>query len=90
MGYIPPPPPRHEEHRCQCKICIETREFFAIITHLNPDDQEWMENFFEKYTNEALDAEVNVAIIEGSWPTADEQIAYARQQRKERNVNNKE
>jgi len=57
-----------------------------IIELLPPAEHKWMEDFYEKYSNESLDAEVNVAIIEGSWPTADEQIAYAREQRALKNV----
>ena len=42
-----------------------------------PADREFMEQFYEQYCNEGLDANVNQAILDGSWPSAVEQLEEA-------------
>ncbi len=64
---------------CNCKICVQGREFRRIVSQLPPLDQEWMDEFYEEYCNSGLDANVNEAIIDGTWPNADEIIKFARE-----------
>jgi hypothetical protein len=42
-----------------------------------PADREFMEGFYEQYCNEGLDANVNQAVLDGSWPSAVEQLEEA-------------
>jgi hypothetical protein len=42
-----------------------------------PADREFMEQFYEQYCNEGMDANVNQAILDGSWPSAVEQLEEA-------------
>lgn len=88
MSFCACPDCVNEPKHCDCDSCREMHHFFEIIRDLSDQDQEWMMKFYEKVDNERLDAGVNQAIIDGSWPTADEQIKYARQGRAENNNEN--
>lgn len=63
---------------CECKGCIEGARFFKIIKQLPDEDKKWMEDFYEIIDHERLDANVDSCIIDGTWPTADEQILHRR------------
>jgi hypothetical protein len=67
------------DFKCECARCIEFKEFLRIISQLPDADRKWMETFYEDLDNARLDADVNAAIIDGSWHTADEQIRLRRQ-----------
>lgn len=62
------------EGSCQCASCIEMNRFFSIIQKLPEKEQMWMEDFYSAVDGERLDADVNKAILEGSWPSAVEQL----------------
>ncbi len=66
--------------KCQCKVCTDCERYFKIIYKLeSQEDRDWMEDFYGDYGNKMLDANVNEAIIDGTWQNADEIIAYARE-----------
>ena len=67
------------DFKCECIRCIELREFWRIISLLPEADRKWMETFYEDLDNARLDADVNQAIIDGSWHTADEIIRQRRE-----------
>lgn len=71
---------------CTCKLCIESHHFFDVISTLpNPEDRKWMEALYEKINYERFDANYNEAIIDGSWPNADDIIEQQRKNNKKGN-----
>ncbi len=84
---------RHEEYARQLNNLKEAASYLrglAIqnVVRAESDGVEEAIKFFEKIYNDLnnveLDNDVNKAIIEGSWPTADENIKWARIRRKEK------
>lgn len=65
------------EFVCNCQICVTTRRYFSIIEQLPEADKKWMEMFYDQYGNEMMDANVNQAILDGSWPSAIGQLEEA-------------
>lgn len=64
---------------CTCKSCNEMHRFFEIINTLpNLEDRQWMEELYRNIDAERLDADVNQAIIEGTWAGSDEKILAER------------
>ncbi len=49
-----------------------------------------MEEFYSDVDGERLDADVNGAIIDGTWPDADDVIKFARQRIKDKHDNIKQ
>ena len=75
-----------KEFKCECRLCLQRIEF---VKHLNilketglTDSIQFFEKIYDELMNVGLDNNVNKAVIDGSWPTADEQIAWARLKRK--------
>lgn len=76
---------------CNCRVCIQSSEFHKIILQLPDADKEWMVKFYSMYCNEMVDANVNEAIIEGTWLNSDDIIKHRREHLSTRNNNdNKE
>lgn len=78
-----------EQHKCQCSVCIAAHRFFEIIKSLSPENQNWMETFYENHCNAMMDANVNQAIIDGAWPRSDDIIQLRRKNLREKNGNTK-
>lgn len=77
---------------CNCKICVDGREYERIIAQLPTSDREWMEQYYEQCCNEGLDAGVNQAILDGTWPSAVEILEHSllkAQQYRKQNGNDK-
>lgn len=56
---------------CQCDLCIEHKQFASIISRLSlQEDIAWMQEFYNQVDCERLEANVNEAILDGSWPSA--------------------
>ena len=70
--------------RCECKICVDGREFHRIISQFPAIDKTWMEKYYDDVCNEGLDANVNECIINGTWPNADDIIKFQREKQEER------
>jgi bacterioferritin-associated ferredoxin len=62
---------------CTCEICVDGREYHRILAGLSDTDKLWMESYYEKICNAAMDANVNQAILDGSWGSAVEQLEEA-------------
>lgn len=68
---------------CTCKLCVEHKRFFQIIDTIpSADDREWIKTVYEQIDDERQDANYNQAIIDGSWPSADEVILHIRNTKK--------
>ena len=64
---------------CNCKICHRHREFIRHLVSIGNDDAVvFFEGIYEDLTHAEMDRDVNQAIINGSWPSADERIEFAR------------
>lgn len=76
---------------CDCKICRRHKEYERQLYNLNEvvpflqepggveEAIEFLEGIYEQLSNIEQDNSVNRAIIEGSWPMADELISIARE-----------
>lgn len=65
---------------CQCKVCTDGQMYHSIVYKLESEtDRKFMEKFYDDYCCEMLDANVNQAIIDGTWQNADEIIAFTRE-----------
>lgn len=67
---------------CECRICKQRKEFVGHLDILRKnglnDSVNYFEDIYLELMNVSMDNDVNKSIIEGSWPTADENIKYAR------------
>lgn len=69
---------------CSCWLCEEHRAFDRIISKLSGEDIEWMRAFYERVDNERFDADINAAILDGSWPPADQYLTEGLRLHKEK------
>ncbi len=82
-----------KEFKCECRICERHEEYSLHLTNLQKKIQEpeieeaivFFERIYNDLNNIELNNDVNRAIIDGSWHTADEQIKWARIKRKDGN-----
>ncbi len=74
---------------CDCRICKQRKEFVGQLDILREnglnDSVTYFEDIYLELMNIGMDNDVNKSIIEGSWPTADENIKYARIRYENRN-----
>lgn len=75
---------------CQCNTCKEAEKFFTIIKQLPEEDQKWMEDFYSNVDGERLDANVNEAILDGSWPSAIDQLEASLHKAKQNKKDNED
>lgn len=54
--------------KCECQLCKD-------IKHLR--DCGVSEGFMDRWLNQGMDSNVNSAILDGSWPSAVEQLQHA-------------
>lgn len=60
------------------------RKFFEITAKLSEEDQKWMEEFYDKVDGQRVDANVNKAILDGSWPSAVQQLEHVLRKAKQK------
>lgn len=71
---------------CQCELCQYTRKFDEHAKSItSPEARQFFEDMFERLNCAESDAEIKQAVIDGSWPNADEVIAAARGKHDPRN-----
>lgn len=63
---------------CDCRLCRYGREVQAHLNALPEKQAEFFEDMYMQLMTAELDRDVNQAVINGTWPSADEQIAWAR------------
>lgn len=66
---------------CGCDICLFAGEVDRAKLGTRDDMLAMIDTLYSRYINEGMDRCYAEAIIDGSWPSADEVIAYARQKR---------
>lgn len=68
---------------CDCPVCVRAKkiaEQIALCKQAGLDDAaKLLDELHMDVTGAEMDRDVNRAIIDGSWPTADEQILAIRQ-----------
>ena len=74
---------------CECRLCNQREEFVSQLNILRKhgldDSVKYFEDIYLELMNIGMDNDVNKSIIEGSWPTADLNIKYARERYENRN-----
>ena len=70
---------------CNCRICEQSREFYKHMDILKAARlgafAEFFEDIYSELAHVQMDNAVNKAIIDGSWPDADQIIETARAKR---------
>lgn len=65
---------------CKCEVCTDAEQYMAAVLSLRgKKHRDFLVKFYDKYCNEMLDANVNEAIIQGTWANADEIIKFQRE-----------
>lgn len=59
---------------CQCKLCSRTREFRTKLEAVPEQEREFWSNMYEYLCETEADRDYYKAVVEGTWPTADEVI----------------
>jgi hypothetical protein len=63
---------------CDCKLCVRNKSVQLAIERLPDDRQQFFSDFFEYVIGVETDLGYYKAIVDGSWPNADEIIKYKR------------
>lgn len=63
---------------CNCRVCVYAREVQKHLNDLPKKHAEFFEDMYNQLVHTEMDRDVNQAIIDGTWPSADEQLAWAR------------
>lgn len=69
------------KHGCNCDLCNFLREYREHLSHVPEEHRPFFEELMDMYLGQGEDYDVAQAIIDGSWPTADEWIKDKRVQR---------
>lgn len=68
---------------CDCNLCsLSRRVAFVLDAGERPELRDMVEELFGLYESMMLDENWANAVIDGSWPNADEIIKHAREVRK--------
>ena len=68
---------------CECPRCLDSREFAARLAELPEHQRAYFAAQRENYALQGADLDHANAVIEGSWPSADDIIAGSRAARAE-------
>jgi hypothetical protein len=63
---------------CHCSLCIRTREFREALEKLPASDRMFWTDIYSHLFHAEADRDYYKAIVEGSWPNADEIISKHR------------
>lgn len=69
---------------CYCDLCIYLREYRKRLVHVPEEHRAFFEDLMDAYLEQGMDNDVYEAVIDGSWPDADEWIKNARERRAKR------
>jgi hypothetical protein len=67
---------------CECSVCKYSRVVEHQLEQLAPEQREFFEEMYDILINVEFDRDYSDAVIDGSWPGADEVIAKRRAMRK--------
>ena len=63
---------------CECELCIRTKKFIAALEKIPESERAFWTDIFDLLGNVECDRDYYKAIVEGSWPSADEVISNYR------------
>lgn len=72
-----------EDKPCECELCQESKMMHSIVVSLPQHQARWLTEFYEKHMTISFDANYDAAVLDGSWPTAVEQLTVALTKAKE-------
>ena len=76
---------------CDCNLCKENRLIEYHIEKIPEEQKNFFEGFIERHYDDALSAEYNKAILDGSWPNAveilEDALENAKRKRLEKEMN---
>lgn len=75
---------------CDCRICKRHREFKAWLKTIPKAARPFAENLMLELDHSEDHADYLQAIVDGSWPSADQQIALQRKSREKDDKKRKE
>jgi hypothetical protein len=64
--------------KCDCSMCQRTLHFRAALDSVPEKDAQFWSDIFSALLNAESDRDYYCAIVDGSWPNADELIAKNR------------
>lgn len=64
--------------RCHCALCQRNRAAAARLATLTSEQREFWSGIYDLLLHAEMDLDVAHAVIDGSWPGADEWIARKR------------
>lgn len=59
---------------CQCESCLYNHDATRRMEKLSEDDRQFFDTMLETLRNTELDRDVMSCVLDGSWPSALEQI----------------
>lgn len=68
---------KHKDAPCQCDICKHGNRFYEIIAMLPEDAKQWMSRHYDTFLSISEDLSYRCAIMDGTWPSAVEQLTRA-------------
>jgi hypothetical protein len=66
-----------KEKPCECRLCKESKRIRSIIKKLGPKDGKWLSDFYNNHCNIEAELEMKTVLLDGSWPSAVEQLTEA-------------
>lgn len=63
---------------CDCKVCAREREVRAQLELLPAPQRSFFEGLYDDLTHAELDRDYYHAVLDGSWPSADEVLKSMR------------
>lgn len=64
---------------CNCKLCLRTQQFRLSLEKVPESEREFWSNIYSDLFHVEVDRDYYKAIVEGTWPDADQIINRHRQ-----------
>lgn len=64
---------------CECKLCARTRQFRLALEKIPEQEREFWSNLYNHLFDIEVDRDYYKAIVDGTWPNADQIIGHYRQ-----------
>lgn len=72
------PHPAVVRKTCECKVCVQMRAMETNLATLNPEQRSFFEAIYDDLVHASDERDYYRALVDGSWPNADEVIAGSR------------
>lgn len=66
---------------CNCRICLRSHRFKEALEKVPDQEKQFFRDLFSDLYSVEMDRDYYRAIVEGSWPTADEIIRKHRERK---------